>query len=833
MPREPQEPQEPQEAEAGAAAQALELAYDGPAAIWAEALPVGNGRLGAMVHGTCPVERIDLNEDTFWSGPGDTDVPEVPEGLLARARAQVRAGEHVAAGRTLTATQGADAEALQPVGTLEIEFIGSPAAPASYRRSLDLRDGVAHVVRGQAAGHHVRQQVLASAPHQVVAVRLESDAPEGLHLRARLTTPQPRSRFRAQGPGAVALLLAAPRHVVPWPRRDGVRYEDDETRSVRAAALLRVDAEGAGATTGQDDGPGEGPGGGPDGGPRVAGPAVTVRGARAVTVYVAVRTGFAGALTPPVRDPEECLAEAARDVAAARAAGWSGLRAAHLADHRALMDRVTLRLDDVGPVPGLPVDARLSRRAAGERDEHLCVLAFAFGRYLLAASSRPGTQAATLQGVWNSEVTPPWNCQYTVNINAEMNYWPAETTALPECHEPLLDLVTGLAEAGRPAARGIYGARGWTCHHNTDLWRITVPVGKGLGDPMWSQWPMGGAWLSLHLAERWRFGRDVRFLARVALPVGADAARFVLDLMVPDADGWLVTSPSTSPENRFVTADGPASVVEGSTMDLTLARELFAFLLEAERELAAAGLAPSAEDAAALEEVRAALPRLAPLRVGSDGRLLEWPGEREEAEPHHRHVSHLVGLYPGRILAGDGRLRDAARRSLEGRGDAGTGWSVAWKTGLWARLGDGAAAHRLLGEYLQPVGPGLSGGSSSGGGVYRSMLCAHPPFQIDGNFGVTAAIAEMLLQSHTEYEGAPVLELLPALPPRWPAGRVTGLRARGAVRLAELVWADGAVRSARVEALADTRVEVRWTAPTGEARALRLRLRAGEWADVR
>jgi alpha-L-fucosidase 2 len=349
---------------------------------------------------------------------------------------------------------------------------------------------------------------------------------------------------------------------------------------------------------------------------------------------------------------------------------------------------------------------------------------------------------------------------------------------------------------------------------------------------MWSQWPMGGAWLCTHLAERWRFGRDLDFLAGTALPVSVDAARFVLDLLVEDDEGRLVTSPSTSPENRFLTDDGPASVVEGSAMDLTLARELFEFVLEAEREMAAAGVAPTDADAAALAEVRAALPRLAPLRIGSDGRLLEWSAELPEAEPHHRHVSHLVGLYPGRLLATDPELRAAARRSLEARGDAGTGWSVAWKTGLWARLGDGAAAHRLLGEYLRPVGPTPSGDFPSGGGVYRSMLCAHPPFQIDGNFGVTAAIAEMLLQSHTEHDGVPVLALLPALPPQWPSGRVTGLRARGAVRLVELVWADGALVSAVVEALADTRFELHWTDRTGARRTLPLRLRAGERASV-
>ena len=732
---------------------------------------------------------------------------------MADVRDHLAAGRYVAAGEMLRATQGADAEALQPVGDVQIEFIGSLAAMGTYRRSLSLRDGVARVER-VVDGHHVWHEVLASAEHQVVAVRLETDSPEGLHLRLRLSTPQPRAEQRAVG-GRLGLVLAAPRHVVPWPRDDGVSYEDDELTSIRAAAVLSADAEGADARIRCVDG------------------ALAVGGASAVTVLVAVRTGFDRWDSPPTRSGDQCLDVAAMDIDRAGTLGWQAVRDAHVDGHRALMDRVTLSLGNSASGIDLPTDVRLTRRAEGTPDEDLRVLAFMFGRYLLAASSRPGTEPATLQGVWNSEIAPPWNSQYTLNINAEMNYWPAETTALPECHEPLLRLAQDLAQAGRPAARRIYGARGWTAHHNTDLWRVAVPVGKGLGDPMWAQWPMGGVWLSMHLAERWRFGRDQEFLADVALPVCLDAARFVLDLLVEDAEGTLVTSPSTSPENRFLTDDGPACVVAGSAMDLTLARELFGFVLEAADRLTSAGVRVSAEDAAALEEVRSALPRLAPLRTGSDGRLLEWPTEFEESEPHHRHVSHLVGLYPGRSGASDPDFRAAARRSLIGRGDAGTGWSLAWKVGLWARLGDGAAAHRLLGEYLRPVMPSVSDDPfATRGGVYRSLLCAHPPFQIDGNFGVTAAVAEMLLQSHDTRNGVPVVELLPALPPQWPDGRVTGLRARGALRVAELVWSGGVVESAIVEALADTRVELRWRDREGVVHHRVCDLAAGGRASV-
>jgi alpha-L-fucosidase 2 len=857
----PERPEQPEQPEQGQSpdVHALTLWYREPAAAWAEALPVGNGRLGAMVHGTRPVERINLNEDTFWSGPADTAAPRLEPTVLAEAREHVREGRHVAAGETLRATQGADTEALQPVGDLLIEFVGQcgdgAGAAASYRRSLDLRDGVTAVECGE-GGQRIRQQVLASAQYNVVAVRIETADPAGLHLNLRLATPQHRAEVRAgtregvesgdagsaedcpaqahTGDGAAAtaleLLLCAPRHVVPWPRTDGVIDQDDDKLSIRAAAVLQVEADageplrvdlGGTAASGPDQGTHAGTDTPPSGRDAIAAaPFIAVRGSSAVTAYIAIRTGFAGWNTAPTLDSEHCLDAAYKDVHSASEDGWDALRAAHVTEHRAVMDRVTFELAGGDAGVSVPTDQRLARRAAGgEDDEQLCALTFAFGRYLLLACSRPGTQASTLQGIWNAELTPPWNCDYTVNINTQMNYWPAESTALPECHEPLLRLIADLSEAGRPTAERIYGARGWACHHNTDLWRLTVPVGKGLGDPMWSQWPMAGAWLSTHLAEHWRFGRDLAFLAAVAAPIALDAARFVLDLLVEDGAGRLVTSPSTSPENQFLTAQGPASVDQGCAMDLTLARELFGFVLECAEQLTAATVPLTQEDEATVREVREALVRLAPLRTGSRGQLLEWSAEHEAVDPHHRHVSHLVGLYPGSVVALDPVLREAARRALEERGDEGTGWSLAWKTALWARLGDGAAAHRLLDLYLRD-------------GVYRSLLCSHPPFQIDGNFGVTAAIAEMLVQSHAVEAGATVIEVLPALPPQWPQGRVAGLRARGAVGVVELSWALGVPTSLVLEADAGASVAVRWRDGDGVSRTRRMELTAGQRAAI-
>lgn len=747
--------------------------YDRPALRWSDGMPVGNGRLGAMVWGTPEEQHFSLNEDTFWSGPPADEPPAVPTGLLADVRADLRAGRHVDAGERLKTAQGRGTEAFQPVGDLVLRTADS-GEDGGLRRELDLRAGVARQI---AAG--ITQEVCADAATGLLLIRLRADNPAGIDAELSWRTPQQRSSVRPSGTDALALLLTAPSHVGDDAEyRPVVGHRDP---AMAAAALARVRCE--------------------DGDVVPDGERLLLRGVRACTVLVDVRTGFAGRDVTPGGDPEDCLRQAAAAVEAAWSRSWAELLGAHTATHAGFMDRARLRLYDVTEPARAPVDVRLRASASGDgpRDEQLVPLLFDFGRYLLLASSRPGTQAAHLQGLWNDSVTPPWHCDYTVNINTQMNYWPAESTALPECHLPLIDLVTELAEAGTGVARGLYGADGWTCHHNTDLWRATWPVGDGNDDPMWSHWPLAGAWLSLHLAEHWRYGRDARFLRERAWPVAAGAARFLLGLLTEDADGHLVTGPATSPENRFATADGPASVDLSTAMDLTLTRELFGFLRDSAPD------AGSAADPGLLAEIAAALPRLRPLAVGSRGELLEWHTERPETEPHHRHLSHLVGLYPGSGAAfADPRLRAAARRSLDLRGDEGTGWSTAWKIALWARLGDGAAAHRLLGVMLRPVGT-----DTEGGGVYPSLLCAHPPFQIDGNFGATAAVAELLLQSHTD-----VLDFLPALPPAWPAGEVTGLRARGALTIDRLTWSNGAFHSATMRAAHPTTVTARWPGGT-------------------
>ncbi|MEU5875447.1 glycoside hydrolase N-terminal domain-containing protein [Glycomyces sp. NPDC047369] len=729
--------------------QALKLSYDTPAEAWHEGLPLGNGRVGAMLVG----DRIELNEDGFWSGDGNKGVPDGVEGVAAEAAELVRRGEFHAADQLITKLQGPSTQAYQPAGAFTA-VLAAGDDPA-FHRELDLRDGVATTVRGR-----VRQEAFVSVAYGVIAIRWSAEEPFDLdlgfewpHEGGSTVADYDELRFTGHAPVDV---------------HGGPDYSS--TAGVRRLGLnAQLRCDGALAPV--------------EGGHRFT-------GCREIEVYLALHSDF---------DAEAALDRAQGEARRAAANGWKGLLAEHVAAHRAVMDRVGLDLPQ-GPVDNSTA-ARLRRRASGEPDEGLAVLAFQFGRYLLAASSRPGTQAANLQGIWNREVTPPWNCDYTTNINVEMNYWPAETCGLPEFHGPLFDLVDELAASGAETARKLYGAGGWCCHHNTDYWRLTTPVD---GRACWQAWPMGGLWLAMHVAEHWRFGRDEEFLAD-RLPAVLGAARFAYDRLSEGGDGTLVTNPASSPENEFVTPAGNSALDESTGMDAALVRELFAFVVEA-ADVVAETL--HGEDLQLVKDIEESLPRLAGPKIGADGRLLEWAAEREEAEPHHRHVSHLYGVFPGDSFADSPELLEAARKSLEARGDAGTGWSLAWKTALWARLGDGDRAHRLLGEFLTPVGFRGAGAEYADGGVYSSLLCAHPPFQIDGNFGTTAAIAEMLVQSHRTVDGEPVIELLPALPSAWPDGEVRGLRARGGVTVERLAWRDGRVSAVELRSSVDARVRV-------------------------
>lgn len=757
----------------------LTLHYDKPATVWTEALPIGNGRLGAMVFGRPGEELLQLNEATLWSGgPVGSNLNPGAYDALNAARKALAAGDYAAGAALSRKIQGPYTESYQPLGDLSLRQ-QVDGEVTDYRRSLNIADGIAST-EFAANGVRYRREIFASAPNQVIVVRLSADRQGQLNLDIEAAS-QLRSESAAVG-DTLVLRGKAPAHVDPnyvKHNPEPVIWDDPaRCKGMRFELIARPVVR--------------------DGSIEASGKRLSIRGASEVVLLLSAATSFAGYDKCPDSAGKDQHVIALAHLERATGLGYAALRAAHVADYRRLFDRVALTLNPgESDRSGIPTDRRLAEYTAGQPDAALEALYVQFGRYLLMSSSRTRGAPANLQGIWNDKLRPSWSSNYTTNINVQMNYWPVESANLSELFAPMDDLIRSLAVTGKETAASYYRAPGWAVHHNSDIWAASNPVGDfGKGDPKWANWGMGSAWLSRHLWDHYQFTGDRAYLREV-YPLMKQAARYTLAALHADAAGRLVTSPSTSPENDFYYGGGKKGVVSvAATMDLGIVRDLF-------DNVRAAGKVLNT-DAGFRGELEAARRKLFPFQIGAKGQLQEWYKDFEEVDPHHRHVSHLYALHPARVISplSTPQLADAARRTLELRGDDGTGWALAWKVNMWARLLDGNRAYTLFRNLLRLTKPG-----DKHGGAYANLFDAHPPFQIDGNFAGTAGVIEMLLQSQNNE-----IHLLPALPDAWRDGMVKGLVARGSY-VVDIEWTGGQLRSALITARENGRCVIRTAVP--------------------